>query len=309
MLRLGSKGEQVKIIQEFLGIKVDGDFGPNTEKSVKEWQRQNDLVADGIVGPATWDAMGIATTDISEVYEGQGEDIIIKESYLPKGEYKKGPVGKEYLFLHHTAGWNNPYKTIRNWGKDSRGAIATEFVIGGQSIKGDDEQYDGEIVKCIPDGGYAWHLGKNGSQHMHVHSVGIEVCNFGYLTKGGYKNREGKWVSKKSESFYTYSGSEAHPSQVVELDQEFRGRKFWHRYSDKQIESLRKLILFISERDGIDITKGLVEEIKERGVDGFEWNSDAYYGRVKGMWTHTNTRKGKSDMFPQPELIDMLINL
>jgi hypothetical protein len=24
------------------------------------------LVADGIVGPATWDAMGIASTDISE---------------------------------------------------------------------------------------------------------------------------------------------------------------------------------------------------------------------------------------------------
>jgi hypothetical protein len=27
------------------------------------------------------------------------------------------------------------------------------------------------------------------------------------------------------------------------------------------------------------------------------------------MWTHTNTRKDKSDMFPQQELIDMLLSL
>jgi len=27
------------------------------------------------------------------------------------------------------------------------------------------------------------------------------------------------------------------------------------------------------------------------------------------MWTHTNTRKDKFDMFPQQELIDMLLSL
>jgi hypothetical protein len=27
------------------------------------------------------------------------------------------------------------------------------------------------------------------------------------------------------------------------------------------------------------------------------------------MWTHTNTRKDKFDMFPQQELLDMLISL
>lgn len=309
MLRIGSKGELVKIIQEFLGIKVDGDFGPKTEEAVKNWQRQKGLLADGIVGPATWESMGIASTDISETETDDGEGIDIKEYFLPEGQYKKGPVDKEYLFLHHTAGWNNPYKTIRNWGSDNRGAIATEFVIGGPSIKGDNNDYDGEIVKCIPNGGYGWHLGKNGSQHMHIHSVGIEVCNFGYLTKGGYTNRYGDWVSKDPEGFYTYVGTKADPSQIVELEEEFRGHKFWHRYSDKQIESLRQLILFISERDGINIFKGLVEEIKKHGVSAFEYNEDAYYGRVKGMWTHTNTRKGKSDMFPQPELVNMLINL
>ena len=50
-------------------------------------------------------------------------------------------------------------------------------------------------------------------------------------------------------------------------------------------------------------------EYKKNGLDSFEWNSDAYYGRIKGMWTHTNTKKGKSDMSPQPKLIEMLLSL
>jgi len=79
--------------------------------------------------------------------------------------------------------------------------------------------------------------------------------------------------------------------------------------SDKQIESLRLWILWIAERDNIDVRAGLVEEVKKKGADGFEFNEDAYYGKVKGMWTHTNTRKDKFDMFPQPELLDMLVGL
>jgi len=72
---------------------------------------------------------------------------------------------------------------------------------------------------------------------------------------------------------------------------------------------LKKWILFIGERDNIDIKLGLVSEIKEKGVKAFEFNEDAYYGRIKGMWSHTNTRKDKTDLFPQKELIDMLLSL
>ena len=88
-----------------------------------------------------------------------------------------------------------------------------------------------------------------------------------------------------------------------------RGHKTWHRYSDAQIESLRKWILWIAERDSIDVRKGLPELIKKIGVSAFEFNEDAYYGRIKGLWTHTNTRKDKVDMFPQKELVDMLVSL
>ncbi len=292
ILKSGSKGKEVKELQDYLGLNADGDFGPKTETAVKEWQRNNGLVADGIVGPKTWDAMGIATTDNSENKYTTDNGLMINKHFLPKGEYKEGPTNKEYLFLHHTAGWHNPYNIVDQWGRDDRGTIATEFVLGGQSVKGNDDKYDGEMLQAFPEGGYGWHLGKNGLQHMHTHSIGVEVCNFGYIDNGK-----------------TYAGTSVIDSQIVTLKDSFRDYTTWHRYSDKQIESLKKLILHLADRDGINVRDGLVSEIKKNGAKGFDFNEDAYNGRIKGMWTHTNTRTDKFDMFPQQELIDMLLSL
>jgi hypothetical protein len=292
ILKKVTRGKEVKELQEFLGTESDGIFGSGTEAAVKKWQSENGLTPDGIVGPATWDAMGIATTDSSENVYSTENGLVVNKHFLPPGEYKNGPIKPEWVFLHHTAGWHNPYKCIDSWGRDSRGAVATEFVLGGPSIKGNDETYDGEMVQAFPEGNYGWHLGKNGSQKMHVNSVAIEVCNFGWI-------KDGK----------TYAGTKADESQIVTLAKDFRGYKTWHRYSDKQIEAIRLWLLWIAERDGIDIRAGLPALIKEKGADAFEFNEDAYYGKVKGLWTHTNTRKDKVDMFPQQELMDMLVGL
>ena len=292
ILRKGTRGNEVKLLQEFLGTSTDGIFGSGTEVAVKKWQSDNGLIADGIVGSATWDSMGLATTDVSEKTYTTKNGLVINRHFLPEGQYKEGPINPEYLFLHHTAGWNNPFRTIDHWGRDSRGSVATEFVLGGQSVKGDDETYDGDVVQSFQEGNYGWHLGKNGSQYMHKNSVGIEVNSFGYI-------KDGK----------TYAGTRVHESQITTLETPFKGYKTWHKYSNKQIESLRLLILHIGDRDGIDIRAGLPALIKEIGAKAFEFNEDAYYGRVKGMWTHTNTRKDKFDMFPQPELLDMLVSL
>lgn len=291
VLKLGSKGKEVEDLQRYLKIKIDGDFGPKTETAVKKFQKDNKLTPDGVVGPKTWNAMGFFTTDLSETVITSGE-LIIDQKYMDKDEYLVGPTKKEYLFLHHTAGGHDPYAVVKMWNNDTRGRIGTEFVMGGQSVFNNNDDFDGVIVQAFPEGGYAWHLGENGSQYMHTNSVGIEVCNFGYIKNGK-----------------TYTGQKANENQIVTLDNEFRGFKTWHRYSDQQILKLKELILFIADRDNIDIRKGLIEEIRKRGVGGFDFNSDAYYGKIKGMWTHTNTRKDKTDMFPQQELIDMLLSL
>lgn len=57
LLRLGSSGEEVKKLQEKLGVDVIGKFGPKTEAAVKGWQSAHGLTPDGIVGPDTWQKM------------------------------------------------------------------------------------------------------------------------------------------------------------------------------------------------------------------------------------------------------------
>ena len=55
ILKKGDNNENVKLMQQKLGIEpAVTNFGPKTEAAVKEWQAKNGLVADGIVGPATW---------------------------------------------------------------------------------------------------------------------------------------------------------------------------------------------------------------------------------------------------------------
>ena len=49
LLKVGSKGEDVKKLQAKLGLAADGNFGPGTEAKVKEWQAANGLTADGLV--------------------------------------------------------------------------------------------------------------------------------------------------------------------------------------------------------------------------------------------------------------------
>lgn len=48
------RGEDVKEIQRFLGVKVDGSYGPDTAAAVKRYQRMRGIEVDGVVGSTTW---------------------------------------------------------------------------------------------------------------------------------------------------------------------------------------------------------------------------------------------------------------
>lgn len=306
ILKRGSRGKEVKVLQEYLNqngsiVAQTGPgspgretevFGPATEAAVKRWQKVNGLKDDGIVGPITWNAMGLATTDLQEQKPNPTSGTLdIKRQFLPRGEFVAGPTKKDWLFLHHTAGWENPYNVISAWARDNRGAVATEFVLGGQRVTNNDDRWDGEVVQAFPQGGYGWHLG-TGNNVMHRNSVGIEVCSFGWIRNGR-----------------TYVNTVADPSQVVTLSKPFRGHRTWHKYSDKQIQVLRDLIVHIANRDNIDVRRGLPDLIRQRGVDAFDVVDVRLCERTPGLWNHTNVRRDKTDMFPQQELIDMLLSL
>lgn len=61
-MRRGGTGALVRTLQGRIGEPVDGVFGAHTEAAVRAWQAAHGLVPDGIVGPASWKALGIAAS-------------------------------------------------------------------------------------------------------------------------------------------------------------------------------------------------------------------------------------------------------
>lgn len=65
ILRLGSRGPAVEMLQRILfsiGYNpgpIDGIFGPLTRQAVIEFQMDNGLVPDGIVGPRTYEVIDL----------------------------------------------------------------------------------------------------------------------------------------------------------------------------------------------------------------------------------------------------------
>ncbi|WP_052439750.1 peptidoglycan-binding domain-containing protein [Vibrio campbellii] len=58
VLKVGSKGDDVRELQLALGIAVDGTFGSgDTESALIEYHKSHNLTVDGICGSATWDSI------------------------------------------------------------------------------------------------------------------------------------------------------------------------------------------------------------------------------------------------------------
>ena len=80
VLKLGSKGNEVKLLQEKLNLKADGIFGPLTEEAVKDFQRSNGLEVDGIVGADTLSKLNLL------VNKRTIKELIVHCSATPEGK-------------------------------------------------------------------------------------------------------------------------------------------------------------------------------------------------------------------------------
>lgn len=294
--KIGSRGSLVKKVQNALGLKEDGIFGRMTEAGIKNFQRKNNLFPDGKIDSLLLQALfgDEISTDLSEMYSHVG-DLHIINHMLPPGEYvDEVQQNKNYIFIHHTSGWHNPYDTVYGWANDRRGRVGTHYVIGGKNHRTGDFTYDGTVLQCIPDDNWGYHLG-DVSKILHQQSVGVELCSFGALQKKGNK-------------YYTWIGTQVSVDQVCTLDFEFRGTKYYHKYSDEQLESLQNLLLHLSQKYNIDLTIGLKERLLEVGEKfAFEYFEGDSLGRTYGLMSHSNVKKTKSDAYPDPDLIKMIL--
>tara|TARA_A100001037_G_scaffold303765_1_gene338632 strand:- start:4017 stop:4907 length:891 start_codon:yes stop_codon:yes gene_type:complete len=295
VLKIGSTGELVKVLQSFLNLKEDGTFGPKTKRAVISFQKRSGLTQDGVVGPLTWKRLGFSPEEENLDTDRQKYENWIERYHLSENQYIKKETPKKYIMIHHTAGRHNPYRVIDHWNKDARGRVGTNYVIGGISSNGEDKRYDGKVLRAIDDEYFGWHIGAGGSYKMKEQAISIEICS-----AGGLKKKNGKW--------YTWFNEEVHKSQVCELKNSFRGYKAFQKYTDEQLKSLEALLKFISKKHSISLNHGLKSMLIE-GQDAFGWNKNIYDGKVRGLISHTNVRKDKSDVFPQPELIEMIKSL
>jgi ribosomal protein S13 len=113
-----------------------------------------------------------------------------------------------------------------------------------------------------------------------------------------------------TDDYKTYVNSRCKLSEVTTLEKPFRGHTKWQSYTEEQIKAIEKWIRYVGERDDINIRAGLQKYIHKYGAHkGFDFHDDAFYGKVKGLLTHTNVRRDKFDCYPHPDLVDMIMSL
>ena len=119
LYRQGDKGQEVRRIQKTVGgLAVDGDFGPKTEKGVKDYQKANSLSSDGVVGPVTRKSLGI------DIYSGV--DVSGWNGNVPWGNVDQTKVHFVWAKVSQGRDWYDK-KREHNF----EGCRANDIPIGG----------------------------------------------------------------------------------------------------------------------------------------------------------------------------------
>ena len=214
-------------------------------------------------------------------------------SPLNEGQYIREAVRKNAIYIHHTAGSASP-GGVKRWWNETKTRVGTAFIIGGKPTRASHTWKDGELMQVFSSKYWAYHLGLKkanmppgsaSSRDLNSKSIGIELCNWGYLSK----RADGK--------FYTYVNSVVPEEEVITLDWKYRGHYHWHRYTDAQLATLEELLLYLAHKYNIPA--------HYKGDKMFELDIRAFEGEA-GIWTHTSVRQDKTDCSPQPHLIDIL---
>lgn len=202
---------------------------------------------------------------------------------------------KDKIVLHHTGGSHNPYWTIDGWNA-KQNKICTPWIIGGKANPPYKDISDGNMIAYFQDVYWSYHLGIKEKNHfISKKAIGIELCNYGEL------------IRTKDDRFMTYVNTYVPSDQVCPCV--FRGFNYYEAYSEKQLSTLKTLLINRAILHGIDLHEGLYKLLKTGSkTKAFELNQKALAG-APGLWSHTSYRLDKRDVSPQPNLIEMILSL
>jgi N-acetyl-anhydromuramyl-L-alanine amidase AmpD len=207
---------------------------------------------------------------------------------FPENQYFKEQTDKKQIVLHHTVSGQGVDGDIA-WWRSTVDRVGTAIIVG----------WDGKIYQCFSTKYWAHHLGTHyvNNKELNMASIGIEIDSWGGLIEDNGLWYPAIWdnINKKNLPNKTKK-----PIQNVQVyDKPYRGFYGFEKYTDAQIETVAKLLIFWNEKYGIPL---------DYNEDMWDISTKAVKGDT-GVWTHTSFRSDKSDCHPQFELIEMLKSL
>ncbi len=286
LVKLNDKNDYVSEIQKLLSLIgydliIDGSFGLKTERSVKSFQKKSGLKEDGVVGDITFEALKASqkrnSKESKTVLDSHVYPIKVVERTLSTNQYIKQTFDKTQIFLHFTAGGPNAENVISGWNADEP-AISTAYIV---------DRRDGTVFECFKPEFWSYHLGIKGTKgKLDKSSIGIEICNWGPITK-------------KGDKFFTYVNREISEDNVFKLDTPFRGFSFYEKFTDAQIDNVENMLRFLINKFNIKVQPSF-------DMSWFDYKQDVIDKSLPGIWTHVNVRQDKNDLYPDPKIIEML---
>lgn len=269
-------------------LQVDNDFGKKSVAAMQNFQKLENLPITNQMDKHTYIAL---TKKLGlNVWSNDFVNCWVDAKGV-RGENKAKNPAKKFVVLHHTVSGGSPF-TIKKYFDDKK--FATQFVLGSQ----------GDFVQCYTDfNNWGWHLNVNSVKNVITssqerflaeNSTSVEICNYGAVK---YKN--GKF----------YNGYDQPISEDNLIDYrtvygnnfKFRGDVFFEKYTKEQVTALKHWIVDMLKIYKLDLSND------KRALDEswFNFDKNAYIGNY-ALFTHTNVREDKSDLHPQPEIIQML---
>jgi peptidoglycan hydrolase-like protein with peptidoglycan-binding domain len=133
----GATGPTVRWLQYLLvrrtmsDNQIDGVFGPVTKAAVEEFQHDDSLTVDGIVGPATWGALGGDGAEPPMLSQGSHGTVVEKlQTALNEGRGDFAPSSNPVLAVDGDYG---PETATAVKGAQTSGGIGADGVVGLQT--------------------------------------------------------------------------------------------------------------------------------------------------------------------------------
>ena len=220
---------------------------------------------------------------------------IIQHNF-PRTQFVGEETTKRQIVLHHTASGPGVDGDI-NWWMSTPERVATHFIIDREGV----------VHQLFDEKYWGYHLGL-GQKHFNVaklpwtnldrHAIGIELDSWGpvlphtdgqfYPVKWDGRRYVPNVTCKSVKYFYEYCEKNR-----------WKGHLYYEKYSTAQLNALRELLKELCRRHSIP---------SAYSNDMWVVSTKALRGEP-GIYGHCSYRFDKSDVHPQPELINMLKQL